>query len=66
METTEITEIEEEEVEFIIENKCEIKCLKCNMTSSPEECTYCEKGFELYNGLCIKYTFSATYHVISC
>ena len=63
VETTEMTEIEEEEVEFIIENKCEIKCLKCNMTSSPEECTYCEKGFELYNGLCIKYTFSATYHV---
>ena len=63
VEATEITEIEKEELEFIIENKCEIKCLKCNMTSSSEECTNCEKGFELYNGLCIKYTFSATYRV---
>ena len=37
--------------------------MACNRFLSYEECTGCEEVFELYEGLCIKYAFSATYHV---
>ena len=59
----ETNEIEEEEIEIVIENKCSIRCMACNRFPSYEECTGCVEGFELYEGLCIKYAFSATYHV---
>ena len=47
----------------IIKNNCNERCLSCNNSVSIDECVICKEDFDLYEGKCIVYTFSATFDV---
>ena len=47
----------------IIKNNCNERCLSCNNSASIDECVICKEDFDLYEGKCIVYTFSATFDV---
>jgi surface protein len=39
--------------------------LSCGINSNVQECLICKDGFDLYNGECIQYAFSAIYNITS-
>ena len=50
---------DEENGKEINENVCDDKCLECYSNS---ECYKCKDEYELYNGKCIQYAFTATFN----
>ena len=55
----------EEEKKIYYTNYCNENCLSCGINSNVQECLICKDGFDLYNGECIQYAFSAIYNITS-
>ena len=54
----------EKEKNIIYTSYCNENCLDCGISSSKrQECVKCKEDFDLYEGKCIVYTFSATFDV---